>query len=444
MTEAKSKICLVSLGCARNLVDSELMLGRLAQAGYDVSDNPGTADIIIINTCSFISSAVDESIDTVLILAKNKRSGNCRQLIVTGCLPERFGEALAESMPEVDCFLGTGAYHRIVDAAAGNIAQSRCLLPSPENSPLQNSQAFRIRTSPHMAYVKIAEGCNKKCTFCMIPQLRGGLRSREESDIIAEAVSLKQTGVKEIVLVAQDTTCYGQDLVPAKKLDGLLERLANRLDGIWLRWLYGHPESVDATVMHTVARHDNLCSYFDLPIQHASNRLLKRMGRRYSRDALRQLFLGIRSSIPDAALRTTVLVGFPGETDEDFQTLLEFVKEIRFDHLGVFTYSDADELTSHRFLHHVDREVAEARYHHLMTCQADISRENNRKHVGRRYQVLVENRTENGYYIGRTEFQAPEVDGMTIVRSNDVTEGEFIVVQIKEAGVYDLEGVPVR
>ena len=445
MTETDNKIYLVSLGCARNLVDSELMLGQLAGNGHDITGDPVDADVIIVNTCSFIDSAVDESIDTILELAQNKTSGNCRRLIVTGCLPERFREKIAESMPEVDFFLGTGAYHRIVDAVEKNSGENRfqCILPSPESAPFQNSDALRVRTSPYTAYVKIAEGCNKKCTFCMIPKLRGGLRSRNDSDIVAEALLLKESGINEITLVAQDTTCYGIDLFSTKRLDFLLESLASVSDGIWLRMLYGHPESIDDRIITTVAEHSNICSYFDIPIQHAGNSVLKRMGRRYTSDYLKRLFDKIRSYVPDASIRTTAMVGFPGETDKDFQTLLEFIEEMRFDHLGVFTYSDSDELLSHRLSDHVDHGVAEERHNRLMSCQADISLENNRKHINRTCKVLVESGPVNGHYIGRTSFQAPEVDGITFIRSDEVEKGSFVMVKITDAFEYDLTGVPV-
>lgn len=451
MTKAANTVHLVSLGCARNLVDSELMLGQLAGNGHGITDDPSRADVIIVNTCSFIGSAVDESIDTILELAQYKTSGNCRRLIVTGCLPERFREKIAESMPEVDFFLGTGAYRKIADAVEKEPGEnlSSCMLPNPESAPLQSRNELRVRTSPYTAYIKIAEGCNKKCTFCMIPKLRGGLRSRDGGDIVSEALLLKESGIKEVTLIAQDTTCYGIDLTPAKRLDFLLEDLAHVSGGIWLRMLYGHPESIDDRIIKTVARHSNICSYFDIPIQHASNRVLKRMGRRYTSDYLKRLFTKIRSYVPDASIRTTAIVGFPGETEEDFQTLLEFVEEMRFDHLGVFTYSDSDELVSHRLPDHVDHDVAIERYDRLMLSQAGISYENNKKYINGIYNVLIEEGPVDGHYIGRTSFQAPEVDGVTFIQSDgpggessEIEKGSFIMVKITEAFEYDLTGVP--
>jgi len=450
VTNNANMIHLVSLGCARNLVDSELMLGRLAGNGYGITGDPARADVIIVNTCSFIDSAVDESIDTILELARFKTTGNCRRLIVAGCLPERFREQIADSMPEVDLFLGTGAYGRIADAVQNEPGDTRspCILPDPESAPLQSRDELRVKSSPFTAYLKIAEGCNKTCTFCMIPKLRGGLRSRSGSDIVAEALLLKESGIKEITLIAQDSTCYGTDLMPAKGLDLLLEDLARISNGIWLRILYGHPESINDRIIKTVGKYDNICSYFDIPIQHAGNRVLKRMGRRYTMDYLKRLFDKIRSHIPDACILTTAIVGYPGETDEDFQTLLEFIEEIRFDHLGVFTYSDSEELASHRLPGHVSQEVAEERYNLLMSSQSGISYENNKKYLNKTLQVLVEEGPTDGHCIGRTCFQAPEVDGVTMIRPGgkgglaEIKKGRFMPVRITDALEYDLKGVP--
>jgi len=307
------KINLVSLGCARNLVDSEVMLGSLLQTGWMITEHPIDADIIIINTCSFIAPAVDESIDTILEMAEFKKTGSCKRLVVAGCLPERFREKLAESLPEVDVFLGTGAYDQIVSVLEKSLkTDSRsCLLPEPAGSPLHMADMPRVVTSSHMAYLKIAEGCSKTCTYCMIPKLRGKQRSRPLTDIVTEGRSLVRNGIKELVLVAQDTTFYGKDLHPAAGLDKLLANLSDISDNIWLRFLYGHPESIEESLIKSVAARHNICPYFDIPIQHASDAVLRRMGRNYTRDGLRELFDTIRSAVPDTALRTTVIVGFP-------------------------------------------------------------------------------------------------------------------------------------
>ncbi len=434
------KLHLVSLGCAKNLVDSEIMMGRLIKAGWAHTPHPEKADIIIVNTCSFIESAVNESIDAILELARYKQAGVCRRLIVAGCLPERFREEIVASLPEVDLFLGTGAFGEIVKAANGSLDAEICCLPDPNSITFRRQESLRIRSSAYMAYLKIAEGCNRHCTYCILPKLRGKQRSRHPEDIVAEARSLISSGVKELILVAQDTTHYGSDLQPPVSLSRLLEEISELSDGIWIRILYGHPESMDENVIRTIAEHRNICSYFDIPIQHASNRILKKMGRHHSSDDLRRLFDNIRASIPDAALRTTTIVGFPGETDEDFKKLLTFTQDICFDHLGVFTYSDAQDLLSHRLHHHIPENVAMDRYNRLMSVQREISSKNNRKHLHKVYDVLVEGTDENNRFKGRTFFQAPDVDGMTQILSQQLQIGSFVSVRIEDTFEYDLAG----
>ena len=438
------KLHLVSLGCVRNLVDSEVMLGLLAKAGWSTTQNPEKADIIIVNTCSFIEPAINESIDTILELAKLKQSNNCKKLIVTGCLPERFREEIVSALPEVDFFLGTGAFNEIVHAAAGGLTDiSRCLLPDPNLAPLQPQNVPRIYSSPHIAYLRVAEGCDKCCTYCIIPKLRGKYRSRPFEDIIAEARFLILSGVKELILVAQDSTYYGKDLSPSIDLCMLIESIANISQNVWIRILYGHPQSITESFIKTVATHSNICSYFDIPIQHVSRSVLKRMGRKYSRDDLRRLIDKIRSLDPDAAIRTTVIVGFPGETDKDFHQLLKFMQEIRFDHLGAFIYSDSKDLLSHRLSGHVPKKAARERYDLLMSSQAKISLENNSKRMGKVVKVLVEEKEKNNIFSGRSAFQAPEVDGVTYINSDRLQAGCFVQAKITEALEYDLIGEAV-
>jgi ribosomal protein S12 methylthiotransferase len=434
------KLHLVSLGCAKNLVDSELMLGRLMKAGWANTRNPGQADIIIINSCSFIESAINESIDTILSLAKYKHDGPCRRLIVAGCLPERFREKIVTAIPEVDFFLGTGAFDKIVEAVDGSLNAVKCFLPDPNLTGFQQQEVPRIRSSSHMAYLKIAEGCSRHCTYCIIPKLRGKQKSRPLEDIVAEARYLISSGVKELVLVAQDTTSYGMDLCPPVSLNRLLESISEISEKIWIRLLYGHPETIEDNVIRTISRHSNICSYFDIPIQHSSDGVLKKMGRNYTSDSLRRLFHKIRSSVSDAALRTTVIVGFPGETDKNFEELLSFVKDICFDHLGVFIYSDFKDLSSHKLPDHIPRHVAKDRQDRLMSCQLKISLDNNQKHVGRIYDVLVENTTEENLFNGRTCFQAPDVDGITYIHSEQLEIGSFVGVRVADAFEYDLTG----
>ncbi len=437
------KLHLVSLGCAKNLIDSEVMLGRLVNAGWVITDDPAEAEIIIVNTCSFIEPAVNESIDTILELAKFKETGICRHLVVTGCLPERFREEIVHALPEVDIFLGTGAFDRIVHAVNGSSDFSKCLLPDPNLLTMQAKEAHRVRSLSHIAYIKIAEGCSRHCAYCIIPRLRGKYRSRNHEDIIAEARSLVLSGVKELILVAQDTTSYGKDLNMSVDLSGLLESISDISEDVWIRLMYGHPESIDESIIKTIATYDNICTYFDIPVQHVSNSVLKRMRRKYTRDDLYRLFEKIRETAPDCALRTTAIVGFPGETDKDFQQLFDFAEDICFDHLGVFLYSDSEDLQSHRLSHHVPKNTAKERHDRLMSRQADISLKNNQKYIGRVLKVLVEEKSEDNLFVGRTYFQAPEVDGITYINSNQLQPGRFAGIKITDAFEYDLAGKTV-
>jgi ribosomal protein S12 methylthiotransferase len=429
-----------NLGCARNLVDSEIMNGQLAAAGFTFTPDPAIADIIIVNTCSFIESAVDESVDEILELAEFKKTGQCKRFIVAGCLPERFRKELAESLPEVDAFLGTGAYHEITQVVNRPLEKGGCLLPSPDTLPLQTCGTPRIPLTTAMVYLKVTEGCNRHCTYCMIPKLRGMLRSRPTEDIIAEARQLIASGFRELVIIGQDTGCYGRDLAPDDNLPRLLDNVANISTDTWIRFLYGSPDTTDERLIRTVAAHENICSYFDIPIQHVSSRILKRMGRQYNEETLLQLFDNIRKVLAKAALRTTIMVGFPGETDSDFKQLLDFIKTVRFDHLGTFIYSDSEELPSHRLSGHVPADVAEERHHVLMSAQSEISAEKNQNHIGQIVPVLVEEQIEAGLFSGRTAFQAPEVDGIVYIDTKDAVVGEFSNVKICDALEYDLRG----
>lgn len=435
------KLHLASLGCARNQVDSEVMLGCLANAGYTITDAPVEADVIIVNTCSFIASAIDESIDTILELAKYKTDGVCRRLIVAGCLPERFREKIVPALPEVDSFIGTGAFETVVQAVEGSPSLPSCYLPDPNAAPLQEKDTPRTLRSSLTAYLKISDGCSRRCSYCIIPTLRGTQKSRPMEDIVAEARLLIQGGVNELVLVAQDTTFYGKDLdVPRPTLGMLLGALADISKDVWIRVLYGHPESIEEETIVTAASRTNICAYFDIPVQHASGRILEKMGRSYDRHDLSALFKRIRSQIPDVALRTSIMVGFPGETEDDFKVLLDFVRVLRFDHLGVFTYSDAEDLPSHHLPDPVSPEVATARYDRIMSCQLEISRDNLRKYIGKQLTVLVEESPEDNLYIGRTTYQAPEVDGLTYIRSEETLENGFASVRITDSLEYDLIG----
>ena len=434
------KIHIVSLGCARNQVDAETMSGRLLAAGHTITQAAEQAEVIVVNTCSFIASAADESIDTILALAQLKQTGACRRIVVTGCLPERYQEDIAASLPEVDLFLGTGAFDQIVRAVASARPAEKCLLPDPDAIVYSQTDHNRILTQAHMAYLKIAEGCDRHSTYCIIPCLRGRQKSRPREHIIDEARSLIDAGVKELVLVAQETTAYGSDLGLQHGLADLLTSLADLSPATWIRVLYGHPESIDQATMLVMGGVPNICAYFDIPVQHASDPVLRRMGRHYTGKDLYRLFQDIRKKVPDASLRTTLIVGFPGENKTDFETLLSFVEEIRFDHLGVFTYSDADDLPSHGLAGHVSSETADERYETVMSRQLAISETNNQRHVDATLPVLIEEATGENLYAGRTVFQAPEVDGLTFVHGENLQPGSFARVRIIDAYEYDLVG----
>ena len=442
------QIHLINLGCARNQVDSEIMTGRLEQAGHVIADDPARAEAIIINTCCFIEDAANESIDTILAAAAYKQTGRCRRLIVAGCLPERYREDVRKALPEADFFMGTGAYDRIVAAIADTTTGPvPCLLPDPDTLAPQSTDTPRSLSPGPMAYLKIAEGCDRQCTFCIIPRLRGRQKSRALPDILQEAQSLINAGIKELVLVGQETTRYGYDRKKdGKGLADLLAALSALSKDRWIRFMYGHPDSLSDTILQTVASHSNLCAYFDIPIQHVSAEVLRRMGRPYAPSRLEELVCRIRTQMPEAAIRTTVIVGFPGETEDDFDQLHQFIGAVPFDHLGVFTYSDAEDLASHRLPDHVPPDIAQQRRDILMDRQKTISESLNQKYLGRTVDVLLEESPETGLFIGRTMFQAPEVDGLTYVRTpashKAIAIGQFVRTRIIDTLEYDLVGEP--
>lgn len=436
----------INLGCARNQVDSEIMAGRLAQAGHAVVDDPEAAEAIVINTCCFIEKAANESIDTILAAAAYKETGRCRRLVVAGCLPERYREAVREALPEADVFLGTGAYDQILTALeAPRPGPASCLLPDPDRLAPQTAATPRRLSPGPMAYLKIAEGCDRHCTFCIIPRLRGRQKSRPMAEIVAEAQSLFKAGVQEVVLVGQETTRYGRDRSRGETLAALLRELGAVAGERWVRFMYGHPESLTDEIVETVASLPNLCSYFDIPIQHVSPVLLKRMGRPYDPQRIAERVRYIRAAIPQAALRTTVIVGFPGESDEDFEQLEAFIQTVPFDHLGVFTYSDAEDLASHGLPDHVPAAIARRRRDALMERQRGISEVLNRNYLDTIQEVLLETSPEPGLLVGRTMFQAPEVDGLTYLRidpgrKETPAPGRFIRTRIVDTLEYDLVG----
>lgn len=434
------RIYLNSLGCARNLVDSEIMTGMLAKEGFTFTGDPADAEAIVINTCAFIESAVEEAVDAILELARYKTSGSCRRLIAVGCMPERFREEIAAALPEVDAFLGTGAYDRIISAVRGDFEPGACILPAPAVMPLQDHDTARRLSTYPLAYLKIMEGCSRRCTYCIIPKLKGRLRSRPAEDILEEAKRLIAAGFKEITVIGQETFAWGGDLKPRVPFHELIDALAGLSPDPWIRVLYGSPMFTDNELIESVARHQNICPYFDIPIQHVSPDILKRMGRPDDPDRLRALFGRIRAGLPEAALRTTLMVGFPGETEADFEMLLEFIDQIAFDHAGVFIYSDSADLPAHHLSGHVPQKTARNRYDRLMALQAEISHKKNRARLNRVFPVLVEESMEADLHIGRTMFQAPEVDGIVYVEGNPLAIGDIIDVLMTDAFEYDLRG----
>ena len=438
-------VSFVSLGCPRNLVDTEMMMGRLLEAGHTVCSDPSAADCVVINTCAFIRPAIDESIDTILEMAQWKRVEPGRQLIVTGCLPQRYGRDLVDSLPEVDVFLGTGAFHHIEDVIriAGPERQRVHLPPiehifeGPEDLPrLPTTQA-------HKAYIKIAEGCSGHCTYCIIPKLRGRQRSRPPDAIVREAEHLGESGVRELILVAQNTTAYGQDVEQDERcFPALLDRLAQIPGLVWIRILYGHPDFITDSLMACMASHPNICPYLDIPLQHASKGILEKMGRSHRPGYNLELLKRLRRTIPGLALRSSFIVGFPGETQSDFEAMVDFVEEIRFDHMGVFIYSDGADLPSSKLPGHIDDPTKQARFDYLMQRQAIISRTNNERYVGKTVRVLVEGPAQNhpSRMVGRTATQAPEIDGVVLIEGKTTVPGTFVDVRITHTDDYDLMG----
>ena len=435
------KIALESLGCSKNLVDAEIMIGILNRKGYKLVGDFEEADIILVNTCGFIESAKQESIDTILDLAQLKETGNLKLLIVTGCLAQRYANELKEEIPEIDAIVGTGSYQQI-DEIIANLEKENNIVSLNDIEFEYNEDLPRYVTTPdYMAYLKIGEGCDNHCTYCIIPKLRGKYRSRKIEDIVKEAKDLAAKGVKELVVIAQDTTKYGFDLYGEVKLPELLEELA-QIEGIkWIRIMYSYPESITEELVKVMKKYDNICNYFDMPIQHASNRILKLMNRHTTKEDIRAKVEMIRSYLPDATLRTTIIVGFPGETDEDFKEVIEFAKEIKFDRLGAFAYSREEDTAADKLPNHLEEEVKLRRRDELMLVQQGISEELNSKKIGNEYEVLIEEQIEDKVYIGRTQGDAEEIDSIVYVKSeNQLEPGDFVKVKIDKALEYDLMG----
>ena len=435
-----TRVYLHTLGCPKNRVDSEVMLGTLTEAGYRLVQDPAKAEIIVVNTCGFIESAKVESVEAIVELGDWKREGRCKKLVVTGCLVQRHAEELARELPEVDHFLGTGAYQDIATVVADAQA-ARLVVPDPDfvhsaASPRINSLAKQT------AYLKIAEGCDNACAFCIIPKLRGPQRSRPVADLVAEAEQLASQGTVELCLVAQDLTAYGQDLPGKVRLADLLPALC-RVEGIrWIRLHYAYPRDFPVKLMQVIAREPKIVKYLDMPLQHSSDRLLRAMKRGRDSAFLRDLLARLREEIPGLALRTSLIVGLPGETEADFEDLLAFVEEQRFERLGVFEYSAEEGTPAAEMERQVPAAVKRARFERIMEVQRDVSRAHQQAMVGRRVEVLVEGASEETEHllVGRHAQQAPEIDGLTYVNDGVAYPGELVTLEITDASDYDLVG----
>jgi ribosomal protein S12 methylthiotransferase len=439
----KEKVSLVSLGCPKNLVDAEVMLGYLSRDDFEVTTDEMQADIIVVNTCSFIKEAKQESIDTILDLADRKHDARCRLLIVTGCLPQRYQEELAKELPEVDIFIGTGDYPRIAEIIAEkeNTAEQLCYTGDPNF--VYNDELPRLQSSPHYtAYLKIAEGCSNNCAYCVIPSLRGAMRSRPLASLLKEAQQLVDGGVKELNLIAQDITAYGKDLPDAPSLEHLITELA-KMEGLkWIRLLYAYPDGVTDSLIALIKNEPKVCKYLDLPIQHISDPILKRMKRRSGEEDIRTLIGKLRSEIPDIAIRTSLIVGFPGETPEDFKKLLQFVEETRFDRLGVFCYSREEGTPAAEMADQVSERIKRERHKKLMRTQARVSFKHNRTLVETEEEVLVEGYSEETELLlkGRSSRQAPDVDGLVYITAGNANVGDIVRLKITDSSDYDLIG----
>ena len=438
------KIIFISLGCDKNLVDSEVMLGLLRDKGYEFTDDEAEADVIVINTCCFIHDAKEESIQTILNMAEYKKSevGCCRALIVTGCLAQRYRDEMAKELPEVDAIVGTTAYDQIVEAVEAVLSgKDGDRFASEEELPLPETKRI-LTTGGYYAYLKIAEGCDKHCTYCVIPQLRGHFRSVPMERLIAEARELAETGVRELILIAQETTLYGKDLYGKKSLPELLRKLAE-IDGIkWLRIMYCYPEEIDDELIRVMKEEKKVCHYLDLPIQHAADHILSRMGRKTSNEQLRTIIGRLRKEIPDICLRTTLITGFPGETEKEHELLMDFVDEMEFERLGVFTYSPEENTPAAEMPDQISEKCKKERQAELMELQQEIAFDHADSMVGREIEAFIEGKVvEENAYVARTYMDAPNVDGYLFIHTNQkLMSGDFVQVRITGAHEYDLIG----
>lgn len=431
----------ISLGCSKNLVDTEIAIGIFKNKKYNIVNDPKQADIIVINTCGFIESAKEEAINTILEMAEYKKK-RCKVLIAMGCLVERYKEELEKAIPEVDLFIKFSEYDDICKKLE-EVLENKGYSITQDYNRLENYIDRVITTGKKTAYLRIAEGCSNRCTYCAIPYIRGPLKSRTMEDIIEEAKYLAQNGYEEIIVIAQDTTKYGMDLYKEPKLAELLQKLSE-IDGIrWIRFLYAYPETITDELIKVVKENDKICKYFDIPLQHISNSVLKKMNRKSNEESIKNLISKIRKEIPNVVLRTSLIVGFPGETKGDFEKLYNFVKETKFDKLGVFMYSKEDGTPAEKLPNQIHGNTKKARYNKIMSIQQEISRENLEKRIGKEYEILVENITfDKKYFVGRTKMDVPEMDGVVYIEntSNKDLINQFVKCRIMDVRQYDLIG----
>lgn len=436
------KILFISLGCDKNLVDTEVMLGMLASRGYEMTNDEQEADIIVINTCCFIHDAKEESIQNILEMAEYKKNGSAKAVIVTGCMAERYRQEILDEIPEVDEVLGTTAYDRILDAVDAALAgQHEVMTADLDALPLPETKRL-VTTGGHFAYLKIAEGCDKHCTYCIIPKIRGNFRSVPMERLLKEAQDLAEQGVKELILVAQETTLYGKDLYGEKSLPKLLRELC-KISGIrWIRILYCYPEEITDELIQVMKEEPKICHYLDLPIQHANDTILKRMGRRTSKQELIDIVQKLRKEIPDICLRTTLITGFPGETQEQHEEVMEFIDTLEFDRLGAFTYSPEEDTPAATFEDQIDEEVKEDRQADIMELQQEIAFDKAEDMIGREVLVMIEGKVaDENAYVGRTYRDAPNVDGLIFINTDvELISGDFAKVKVTGALDYDLIG----
>lgn len=431
------KIGFISLGCSKNLVDTEMMIGLFEKNGFEIVNNPIKAEIILINTCGFINSAKEEAINTILEMCEYKEK-NCKYVIVTGCLVKRYKQELEKSIPEVDLWIGCNDYNEFWKEI------TRIIPNKEEKSQYLDYQNRKITTGEKMAYLKIAEGCSNHCTYCAIPNIRGPFISRKKEDIIEEAKKLSDNGIEEVIVIAQDTTKYGIDLYGKPMLSELLEELRKIEKIKWIRFLYSYPETITDELINVVKNSNKICHYFDIPIQHIANPVLKRMNRHSNGESIRKVICKIRKEIPDVIIRSTVMVGFPGETKEDFNELYNFLKEAKFDKLGAFAYSKEDGTPAEKLKEQIHPQTKKSRYNQIMKLQKEISKENLQKKIGNKYEVLIEAVSfDKNYYIGRSYMDVPDMDGVVFIKNSKQDNeliGKFIECKIIDVQDYDLIG----